>query len=119
MRAAIISRPLSECSAKGTRTEVHNAVDMRDLSEYFRREHGMSRRRAGFMSRDVYRDETLSRDWLPMGWHESIYPPSVAFNRSASSHSEPLSPAQHAAWLKAGGERAPGANPVSSRRRVA
>lgn len=92
---------------------------MRDLDAYFRREHGMSRRRAGFMAREVYRDETLSRDWLPMGWHESIYPPSVMFTRTASSHSEPLSPKQHAAWLKAGGERAPGANPVSSRRRAA
>ncbi|WP_432244807.1 hypothetical protein ACRB8A_12445 [Arthrobacter sp. G.S.26] len=97
---------MSECSAKGTRTEVHNAVEMRDLSDYFRREHGMSRRRSGFMAREVYRDEALSLAWLPAGWHESIYPPAIAFMRPLGKLGEPLSPAQHAAWLKAGGERA-------------
>ncbi|PYI39801.1 hypothetical protein CVS30_03840 [Arthrobacter psychrolactophilus] len=79
---------------------------MRDLSEYFRREHGMSRRRSGFMSREIYRDESLSREWLPTGWHESIYPPAIAFTRRGGHLGEPFTPKQHAAWLKAGGDRA-------------
>lgn len=86
--------------------EVRNAVELRDLSDYFRREHGMSRRNAGYMAREVYRDEALSREWLPSGWHESIYPPAVAYVRPVRTHSEPFTPAQHAEWLKAGGDRA-------------
>jgi hypothetical protein len=96
---------LSECSAKGTRTEVNNAVDLQDLSNYFRREHGMSRRRSGFMAREVYRDEALAAQWLPSGWREVIYPPTVTFMRPSGRLGAPFTPAQHAAWLKAGGDR--------------
>lgn len=105
MRVLTPHRPLSQVSAKGTRTEVHNAVDMRDLNEYFRREHGMSRRYAREMTREVYRDESTSARLLPSGWHEAIYPPALTYVRPGGSPGALMSEAQHRAWLKAGGDR--------------
>ncbi|MGP5608644.1 hypothetical protein [Arthrobacter rhombi] len=97
---------MSECSAKGTPAKVDNAVELPDLGTYFRRERGMSRRKAQFTAREVYRDESLSRRILPSGWHEAIYPPAVGYVRTARVLAEPFTPEQHAAWLKAGGDRA-------------
>lgn len=106
MNAITLPRPLSECSAKETTTvEVNNAVDLRDLCNYFRREHGHSRRHAGYMAREVYRDEELARRYLPTGWLEAIHPQGVTFTRGGASLAEPFTPAQHAQWLKAGGDR--------------
>ena len=96
---------MSECSPKGTPVEVDNAVDLSDLTAYFRREHGMSRRNAGFMAREIYRDESTSARLLPSGWHEAIYPPALTYVRPGGSPGALMSKAQHAKWLKAGGDR--------------
>ncbi|GAA3681884.1 hypothetical protein GCM10023081_19970 [Arthrobacter ginkgonis] len=80
-------------------------MDLRDLTAYFRREHGMSRRDAGFLAREVYRDETTSAHWLPSGWHEAIHPPAVTYTRAGAVMGKPLNQVQHAKWLRAGGDR--------------
>lgn len=106
MNATTQPHPVSRSSAKGTPTKVDNAVDLRDLDAYFRREHGMSRRLAKLTTRKVYQDEALSRRYLPAGWHEAIYPQKVTFTRRGEALAEPFTPAQHAQWLAAGGDRA-------------
>lgn len=106
MRVATQPQPLSQCSAKAPQVEINNIVDLADLTRYFRREHGMSSRTARFHAREVYRDKTKAKDLLPVGWFEDIYPPAVTFTRRGGGLGAPFTPQQHAAWLKAGGDRA-------------
>lgn len=107
MNAITQPRPLRQSAGKETTTvEVNNAVDLHDLTAYFRRERGMSGRNARFHAREVYRDEAVSRRYLPTGWHEAIHPQGVTFTRGGASLAEPFTPVQHAQWLKAGGDRA-------------
>lgn len=106
MRVLTQPRPVSECSPKGNPAKVENVVDLSDLTAYFRREHGKSRRDAGFLAREVYRDREKSAQLLPSGWHEAIHPSAVTYVRGGAILGEPLTEAQHVAWLKAGGDRA-------------
>ncbi len=55
-------------------TEDYRAVALLDLNDYFRQERGMIRKEARYYSRQVYRDESLSAQLLPPGWHRAIWP---------------------------------------------
>lgn len=89
MRQATSTQPSSRCSAKATQVVVHNAVNLRDMDSYFRSELGMSRREAKWMSREVYRDEAVSRTNLPEAWHTDIWPAAVTYERRGTSISDP------------------------------
>lgn len=89
MRAATISQPPGQCPTKASRTVVDNAVPLPDLVTYLRAELRMSKRDARWMAREVYRDEEVSRTNLPGGWHASIWPAAVTFERRGVNISDP------------------------------
>ena len=89
MSTATSTQPLSECSAKATRTVVNNAVPLPDLTRYLRAELGMSRRDAQWMAREVYRDEAVSRTNLPEAWHTDIWPAACTYERRGTGISDP------------------------------
>lgn len=58
-----------------------SAITLREIRDYLRKDRGHSKRAAKEISKDVLNFEEVSRQEMPSGWHEILYPPKTGFVR--------------------------------------